>query len=179
MGLSQGEDGTDQACWDCEHVLIEWPPLIVATCQQGQYLSVQARPEKGCVFWIARPAPTTNHRQRKEMAMRKMRCPLCARCLEHVVREPALAAELHETSAPRLTLKRDKPDQEPASLEDCRRCASLRNATQAAPGAGPRHAVIMLVGEQPGDQHDRQWSRTWAGRRAARFGVRPSRRRAA
>lgn len=59
---------------------------------------------------------------------------------------------------PSLASKRDnaEPDQEPASLEDCRRCALWRNATQAVPGAGPRRAVIMLVGEQPGDQEDRQ-----------------------
>jgi len=29
-------------------------------------------------------------------------------------------------------------------------------ATQAVPGAGPQHAPLMLVGEQPGDQEDLQ-----------------------
>jgi len=38
----------------------------------------------------------------------------------------------------------------------CRRCSLYRNATQAVPGEGPKHARIMLVGEQPGDQEDRQ-----------------------
>jgi DNA polymerase len=38
----------------------------------------------------------------------------------------------------------------------CRRCALYRNATQVVPGEGPRHAQVMLVGEQPGDQEDRQ-----------------------
>ena len=36
----------------------------------------------------------------------------------------------------------------------CRRCPLYRNATQAVPGEGPRHAAVMLVGEQPGDKED-------------------------
>ncbi|SAL11598.1 phage SPO1 DNA polymerase-related protein [Caballeronia terrestris] len=47
-------------------------------------------------------------------------------------------------------------DQEPASLDECRRCPLWKDATQAVPGAGPRHAPLMIVGEQPGDQEDLQ-----------------------
>jgi DNA polymerase len=47
-------------------------------------------------------------------------------------------------------------DQQPASLADCRRCALWRSATRPVPGEGPRHADIMLVGEQPGDMEDLQ-----------------------
>jgi len=36
----------------------------------------------------------------------------------------------------------------------CRRCPLWREATQAVPGAGPREAAVMLVGEQPGDKED-------------------------
>ena len=36
----------------------------------------------------------------------------------------------------------------------CRRCPLYKNATQAVPGAGPRRATLMLVGEQPGDKED-------------------------
>jgi uracil-DNA glycosylase family protein len=36
----------------------------------------------------------------------------------------------------------------------CRRCPLYENATQAVPGEGPRRAVLMLVGEQPGDKED-------------------------
>ncbi|MBB5465319.1 DNA polymerase [Paraburkholderia sp. CI2] len=49
-----------------------------------------------------------------------------------------------------------EPDQHPAKLGDCRRCALWRNATQAVPGEGQRHASIVLVGEQPGDMEDLQ-----------------------
>ena len=38
----------------------------------------------------------------------------------------------------------------------CTRCPLYRNATQVVPGEGPSHAQVMLVGEQPGDQEDRQ-----------------------
>ncbi len=47
-------------------------------------------------------------------------------------------------------------DQQPATLDVCRRCALWHDATQGVPGAGPKHAPIMLVGEQPGDQEDRE-----------------------
>ncbi|AET90969.1 phage SPO1 DNA polymerase-like protein [Burkholderia sp. YI23] len=49
-----------------------------------------------------------------------------------------------------------EPEQAPESLDACRRCALWEHATQAVPGAGPRHAPMMIVGEQPGDQEDLQ-----------------------
>ena len=39
---------------------------------------------------------------------------------------------------------------------DCRRCDLWRHASQAVLGEGPKHARIMLVGEQPGDEEDLQ-----------------------
>jgi DNA polymerase len=38
----------------------------------------------------------------------------------------------------------------------CTRCPLYRDATQVVPGEGPAHARLMMVGEQPGDQEDRQ-----------------------
>jgi len=38
----------------------------------------------------------------------------------------------------------------------CRACPLYRDATQAVFGEGPRGARLMMVGEQPGDQEDRQ-----------------------
>lgn len=38
----------------------------------------------------------------------------------------------------------------------CRRCGLWREATQTVFGAGPAQAPLMLIGEQPGDQEDRQ-----------------------
>jgi DNA polymerase len=40
--------------------------------------------------------------------------------------------------------------------EKCTRCSLYKNATQVVPGEGPTSARIMLVGEQPGDQEDKQ-----------------------
>ena len=42
------------------------------------------------------------------------------------------------------------------AAQGCRGCDLYRRATQAVFGAGPRRARVMLVGEQPGDQEDRQ-----------------------
>jgi DNA polymerase len=39
---------------------------------------------------------------------------------------------------------------------DCRACPLWKDATQTVFGEGPADAVVMLVGEQPGDQEDRQ-----------------------
>ena len=54
-------------------------------------------------------------------------------------------------------------DQEIRSLKDlaaaeaaCTRCPLYKNATQVVPGEGLKRARLMLVGEQPGDQEDKQ-----------------------
>jgi uracil-DNA glycosylase len=43
-----------------------------------------------------------------------------------------------------------------AAAAGCRGCDLYKAATQVVFGAGPRTARVMLVGEQPGDQEDRQ-----------------------
>jgi uracil-DNA glycosylase family protein len=40
------------------------------------------------------------------------------------------------------------------ALPACRACDLYAPATQAVAGEGPRHARVMLVGEQPGDRED-------------------------
>ncbi|MFF4837305.1 UdgX family uracil-DNA binding protein [Streptomyces sp. NPDC001315] len=72
------------------------------------------------------------------------------------------------TTAPRATAPEDAYTAEPfvpargglAALRraatDCRGCPLHRNATQTVFGAGAADARVMLVGEQPGDQEDRQ-----------------------
>lgn len=52
---------------------------------------------------------------------------------------------------PRITL----PSLRAASA-GCRGCPLYRDATQTVFGAGPRGARLLLVGEQPGDEEDRQ-----------------------
>jgi DNA polymerase len=43
-----------------------------------------------------------------------------------------------------------------AAEQTCRRCPLYKRATQAVPGEGSAKARIMMVGEQPGDQEDKQ-----------------------
>jgi DNA polymerase len=43
-----------------------------------------------------------------------------------------------------------------AEAEGCRRCPLWKNATQCVFGEGPQDAFIVVVGEQPGDEEDRQ-----------------------
>ncbi len=42
------------------------------------------------------------------------------------------------------------------AVQRCRACDLHEAATQAVMGEGPRRASLMLVGEQPGDQEDRE-----------------------
>jgi DNA polymerase len=42
------------------------------------------------------------------------------------------------------------------AVQECRGCPLWRDATQAVFGEGGAHAAVMLVGEQPGDQEDRE-----------------------
>jgi len=43
-----------------------------------------------------------------------------------------------------------------AAAQKCRGCDLYKTATQAVLGAGPSKSRVMFVGEQPGDQEDRQ-----------------------
>ena len=43
-----------------------------------------------------------------------------------------------------------------AAAHDCRGCDLYKTATQVVFGAGPARARVMFIGEQPGDQEDRQ-----------------------
>jgi DNA polymerase len=43
-----------------------------------------------------------------------------------------------------------------AAAPSCRGCELYRDATQVVLGSGPGDAALVLVGEQPGDQEDRQ-----------------------
>src|SRR3954468_3773689 len=43
-----------------------------------------------------------------------------------------------------------------AAAQRCRGCDLYKDATQAVLGEGPKAARVMFVGEQPGDQEDRQ-----------------------
>lgn len=42
------------------------------------------------------------------------------------------------------------------NLDACRRCELWEKATQAVPGGGGKKPRLMLVGEQPGDEEDKQ-----------------------
>src|SRR6478609_2149622 len=62
-------------------------------------------------------------------------------------RAPEPIMSKHKTSGGDLETLR-------AEAADCRACPLWKNATQTVFGEGPRHARLMLVGEQPGDKED-------------------------
>lgn len=43
-----------------------------------------------------------------------------------------------------------------AGVQDCRGCELYQDATQGVAGRGPVDAALMVVGEQPGDQEDKE-----------------------
>jgi DNA polymerase len=60
-------------------------------------------------------------------------------------------AEKFLPASPRASLKVLRE-----AAQHCRGCDLYKNATQAVVGEGPRTATIFLIGEQPGDQEDKQ-----------------------
>ena len=69
------------------------------------------------------------------------------------------ATEPHPTPGHRETPGGDAPRSLPAlreALDRCRECPIGEHATQAVSGEGLKHARLMFVGEQPGDQEDLQ-----------------------
>lgn len=86
--------------------------------------------------------------------------------------EVALLPELIQRSETRVTNMVTRQSQQPtaapfvpsshtlpvlrAALPSCEGCELYQHATQVVPGAGNASAALMLVGEQPGDQEDRQ-----------------------
>jgi uracil-DNA glycosylase family protein len=42
------------------------------------------------------------------------------------------------------------------SLQSCRGCDLFRHATQAVAGEGAKSSLVLFIGEQPGDEEDRQ-----------------------
>lgn len=70
-----------------------------------------------------------------------------------------IPARPHPTPGHEPTPRGEAPRTLPAlreALERCRECPIGEHATQAVPGEGLRHAKLMFVGEQPGDQEDLQ-----------------------
>ena len=68
---------------------------------------------------------------------------------------PRVQAMQGATVAPPHWSAKVVPEARPAdALQSCRRCPLWQRATQAVCGAGPEHAALMLVGEQPGDEED-------------------------
>jgi uracil-DNA glycosylase len=61
----------------------------------------------------------------------------------------------YPTATPFLPASRDL-ESLAAAVEECRGCDLWERATQAVFGAGAAGADVMLVGEQPGDQEDKQ-----------------------
>ncbi|MCW2834819.1 MAG: phage polymerase-related protein [Nocardioides sp.] len=61
----------------------------------------------------------------------------------------------HQDASPWVPPSRDLADLETAAHE-CRGCELWEPATQVVFSSGARSASVMLVGEQPGDQEDRQ-----------------------
>lgn len=70
-------------------------------------------------------------------------------------------ADSFPTARPFLPAQRDLPNLRDAA-ETCRGCDLFEKATQTVFGEGPESALIVMVGEQPGDQED-QTGRPFVG----------------
>ncbi|HZW20968.1 UdgX family uracil-DNA binding protein [Noviherbaspirillum sp.] len=66
------------------------------------------------------------------------------------------APRLPKQAPPRVAPDEGDLDDVRVAAHDCKACPLWANATQTVFGEGPEQARIMFVGEQPGDQEDRQ-----------------------
>src|SRR6267143_6838535 len=64
-------------------------------------------------------------------------------------------ADIDETDSAAALLPNDPDlDQLREAAAECTACPLYRNATQTVFGEGPERALVMFVGEQPGDSED-------------------------
>ena len=100
-----------------------------------------------------------------------MRSEMPVRYWQHLP-EVALLAELMQRAESRVSAMVTRQSKQPtaapfvpaehrlpvlqAAMPSCEGCDLYKHATQVVPGAGNAAAALMLVGEQPGDQEDRQ-----------------------
>ena len=149
------------AHWDRRDLVIDPPdPAIVPPDEDATE-----------ALWIAyyeaifNPARLNVRAMRREMPQRYWAdLPEAARIPALIVAASERAGRMAET-----TLERDvapyrgmqcgsaataTKDATKAALDRCRRCELGTTATQGVPGAGPRDARIVIVGEQPGDEED-------------------------
>ncbi len=69
---------------------------------------------------------------------------------------PAVATAQDAAARGRITTEKLSLAGLAAAARTCRACPLYQDTTQAVFGAGPAHATFMLVGEQPGDEEDKQ-----------------------
>ncbi len=111
---------------------------------------------------IFNPARLNPEAMRSEMPVRYWKD------LPEVTLLPQLITASHTRVASMVTRQQQQPSAQPfvppsptlasihGALPACRGCALYEHATQVVPGYGPPDSPLMLVGEQPGDQEDRQ-----------------------
>jgi DNA polymerase len=111
---------------------------------------------------IFNPARLNPDAMRSEMPVRYWKN------LPEVATLPALMSRSQSRVQEMVTKQKSQPTAQPfvpedhslpalaAALPHCKGCELYCHATQVVPGRGAAGAALMLVGEQPGDQEDRQ-----------------------
>ncbi|MGI4828962.1 MAG: UdgX family uracil-DNA binding protein [Janthinobacterium lividum] len=113
----------------------------------------------GSIFNPARLNPET---MRSEMPVRYWQhlpevtlLPELMQRAERRVSDMVIRQSKQPTAAPFVPAEHTIPILQ-AALPSCEGCDLYKHATQVVPGVGHLAAALMLVGEQPGDQEDRQ-----------------------
>lgn len=149
----------DSVSWD-GHQLCFAPGVPASQAPAPDELEALWRTYYGSIF---NPARIKLKAMRKEMPVRHWATLPETQIIDDLLREAPqrMEAMMKATSAcpntnsaadflpQRITL----PQLREAS-KGCRGCDLYCNATQTVFGAGPSHALVMFVGEQPGDQED-------------------------
>jgi probable DNA metabolism protein len=111
---------------------------------------------------IFNPARVNPRAMRSEMPVRYWKN------LPEIDSLPHLMQQAEQRVKTMVTKQQSKPSAEPfvpqvhtltvlrEAMPSCKGCELFAHATQVVPGVGAGHARLMLVGEQPGDQEDKQ-----------------------
>lgn len=156
----------DSATWDpTTHLILFSPGLPREAAPAEDELETLWRAYYGSIY---NPARLNQGAMRQEMPVRYWKN------LPEVSLLPSLITESAARVRTMVKSQESKPSAAPfvpsehtlpliqSSLPSCKGCDLYQHATQVVPGVGPspqtiqRPATLMLVGEQPGDQEDRQ-----------------------
>jgi len=144
--LRFGPGGRPEYATDSDGFSAAWDAYYRAIFNPGRLMPSAMRKEMPRKYWANLPET------RQIGALMEAAAPRVERWLA----APAVIPERRAPPKrePAMTTEAEPPAQLIDEAKACQRCPLYRDATQTVFGAGPQDALLMFVGEQPGDKED-------------------------